>query len=85
MEQADRLIQCVERPEAAVPAITNSRRANNITRNREILKSIAWAILFCCKQCITLRGYSEQVDGDGNPGNFLALLKLVAVSDSVLY
>ncbi|KAL5491305.1 hypothetical protein EMCRGX_G016568 [Ephydatia muelleri] len=36
-------------------------------------------------QCIALRGDSEQLETPGNPGNFLALLKLLAVNDHVLH
>lgn len=43
MQLADELIRTVEHPETAVPALVNSRRAANITRNRVILKSIARA------------------------------------------
>ena len=46
-----------------------------------MLKSIVRAILFCGRQCIALRGNSEQLDTPGNPGNFLSLLKLLSVYD----
>ena len=52
---------------------------------RGILKSVASAVLFCAKQCIALRGDAEQLDSPGNPGNFLALLKLLAVNDQELH
>lgn len=41
-------------------------------------------MLFCGRQCIALRGDVENLDTPENPGNFLALLKLLAVHDSVL-
>ena len=41
-------------------------------------------MLFCGRQCIALRGDVESLDTPENPGNFLALLKLLAVHDSVL-
>ena len=84
LEFADQLIRSVEHPETSLPAIINARRATNIAQNRCVLKSIARAILFCGKQCIALRGDAEQMDTPGNPGNFLALLKLLANTDDTL-
>jgi len=34
--------------------------------------------------CIALCGDVEKIEAPGNPGNFLALLKLLAVHDDVL-
>ena len=59
-------------------------KAANIERNGAILKSLAPVVLFCGKQCIALRGSSEHLDTPGNPGNFLALLKLLSQHDDVL-
>ena len=84
MEQADNLKRVVEHPHTTISAQIDSRKAVNIERNRDILKSIARAVLFCGKQCIALRGDNEDLNTPGNPGNFLALLKLLAVHDSVL-
>ena len=75
----------MEHPETSLPAIINARRATNIAQNRRVLKSIARAILFCGKQCIALCGDAEQMDTPGNPGNFLALLKLLANTDDALH
>ena len=42
-------------------------------------------MLFCGRQCIALRGDNEDIiAGEGNPGNLLALLKLLAVHDDAL-
>ena len=60
----------------------DSRKAANIDYNRLLLKSIARAILYCGKQCIALQGDRE--DLSGNYGNFLSLLKILAVHDDVL-
>ena len=60
-------------------------RAANIANNRAILKSVACAILFCGKQCIALRGDADRLDTPGNPGNFLALLQLLATTDHMLH
>ncbi|KAL5457680.1 hypothetical protein EMCRGX_G034966 [Ephydatia muelleri] len=53
---AEQLVHSVEHPETNLPALFSSRRADNIARNRGILKSVASAVLFCAKQCIALRG-----------------------------
>ena len=82
---AEQLVHSVEHPETNLPALFSSRRADNIARNRGILKSVASAVLFCAKQCIALRGDAEQLDTPGNPGNFLALLKLLVVNDQELH
>lgn len=84
MEQAYNLKQAVERPHTAISAQIDSSKTANIERNREVLKSIARAMLFFGRQCIALRGDVENLDTTENPGNFLALLKLLAVHDSVL-
>ena len=68
----------------------DNKRKDNITRNRAVLKRIVESVLFCGRQCIGLRG-----DGEGpsyleaelvarNPGNFRALLNVVAEHDAVL-
>jgi len=43
------------------------------------------AITFLCKQGLPLRGDIETVTSHNNPGKFLALLKVFAENDSVLY
>ena len=84
MEQAYNLKRAVEHPPTAISAQVDSSKAANIERNREVLKSIARAVLFCGRQCITLRGDVENLDTPENPGNFLVLLKLLAVHNTVL-
>ena len=84
MVQAYNLKRAVEHPHTAISTRIDSSKTAKIERNREVLKSIAWAVLFCGRQCIALRGDVENLDTPENPGNFLALLKLLAVHDSVL-
>ena len=84
MEQAYNLKRAVKHPHTAISAQIDSSKAANIERNRELLKSIARAVLFCGWQCISLRGDVENLDTPESPGNFLAPLKLLAVHDSVL-
>ena len=45
-----------------------------VQSNRQKIKSILKAIVFCVKQMIPLRGHREQAGTNINPGNFLALL-----------
>ncbi|XP_068693073.1 zinc finger MYM-type protein 1-like [Montipora foliosa] len=84
MGQAYNLKRAVAHPHTAISAQIDSSKAANIEQNREVLKCIVRAVLFCGRQCIALRGDVENLDTPKNPGNFLALLKLSAVHDSVL-
>lgn len=52
--------------------------------NKHILQEIAQAILSLTKQGLPLRGQLEQISSSANPGNFLALLKDRATTDTVL-
>ena len=84
MELADSFKYNVEHPDVSITSQVDARKAANIERNRSILKSLASAVLFCGKQCIALRGDAEKPETPGNPGNFLALLKLLATNDDIL-
>ena len=84
MELADNFRRTVEHPDATITACQDARVVANIKRNQLLLKSLASAVLFCGRQCIALRGDNEKIDASGNPGNFLALLKLLAIQDAVL-
>lgn len=53
-------------------------------KNKNILLSIIDAILFCGRQCIALRGDNEHLNTPGNPGNFLAILRLIGQSNNQL-
>jgi len=74
----------VEQPHTTITAQVDARKAANVKRNRAVLKLIASAVLYCGRQCIALRGDAEGIESPGNPGNFLALLKLLAVHDDAL-
>ena len=63
---------------------SKSKSWNVLETDMSHLNSIARAGLFCGGQGIALRGDVENLDTPENPGNFLALLKLLAVHDSVL-
>jgi hypothetical protein len=83
---ADSFVRRVESPETTTVAMIDKTRMANIERNRAILKSIVEAIVFCGRQCIALRGdsHTEGMNTEGNPGNFLAVLKLLAKHNAVL-
>ena len=84
LEMADQLKQQIERPHEALPALINKQKAAIIARNRKILKSLSQLVLFCGRQCIALRCSSENLHTTGNPGNFLAVVKLLSLHDEVL-
>ena len=55
-----------------------------IKENRLIIQCCAECILFCGQQCLALRGDCEISGANGNPGNFLALMKLLAKHDPAI-
>ena len=74
LQLADEFRARIEKPEEGVDALIDNRIAQNVVRNRKILKSLADAVLYCGRQCIALRRHREKIDGPGNPGNFLSLV-----------
>ena len=81
---ADSFTHKIENPETELPSLMDQRRAANIQKNRQLIKSIVEAILYCGKQGIALRGDNKSIDGHGNPGNLLALLKLLSLNNGLL-
>ena len=55
-----------------------------VEENRHYLRGIIDCILTCCKQGIALRDHRETDPSVYNPGNFIALLHLVAEYDPVI-
>lgn len=55
-----------------------------ITENKQILQHIVRGVLYLAKQGVALRGDPESLEGDKNPGNFLALAKVFSENDSSL-
>jgi hypothetical protein len=47
-------------------------------KNRQYIKTIAEALLYCAKQEIALRGHDESADSM-QQGNFLELIKLMTI------
>ena len=91
MQASKTFINSITNPKVTIAAVVDSTVADGVSRNRAIVKSIAESVIFCARQCIGLRGDSEWSPNSsecanvgGNPGNFLALLKLVANHDSTL-
>ena len=77
-ERAKLFLQSHENPNTRISVRMDSAKEANIKENRHILKCVAEAVLYCGRQCIALRGSAEQQHCRGNPGNFLALLKLLS-------
>ena len=84
LKVADEYCCAVEHPQAGVLNLLDRKRVESIGRNREILKCIAEAILFCAQQCIALRGDIETTSTCANPGNFLSILKLMSKHNDIL-
>ena len=76
--------ESIETPTSTLSCLFDKEEDKHIREIREILKAIAKAVLHCGRQCIALRGDKEKLDQPGNPGNFLALLKLMSENDHLL-
>ena len=79
----DTFRRIMDKPQRDIQNIITTAMASQIEKNRVILKAIAETILFCGRQNIALRGHREQGE-NGNPGNFISLLKFQANGDIVL-
>ncbi len=77
-ERAKLFLQSHENPKTRISVPMDSAKEANIKENRHILKCVAETVLYCGRQCIALRGSTEKQHSTGNPGNFLALMKLLA-------
>ena len=77
--------QCsIEQPQRNIDVRMNTELFHCMEENRHIIKCCAESILYCGRQYIALWGDNEKLDQSGNPGNFLAMLKLIANHDPVL-
>ena len=85
LQLADTIRSSIENPASRVDVMTNNTLHIKIKENEHILKQIVQTIIFLSMQAIAFRGKSEVIDSSKNPGNFLALLKVLAESDEVLY
>ncbi|XP_064122494.1 zinc finger MYM-type protein 1-like [Macrobrachium nipponense] len=83
LQDTQHFTSSLESPGSTITATINKQRAANIAENKHILKSLAETVLYCGRQCIGLRGDNEMPD-NGNPGNFVALLRVIANHDTIL-
>ena len=78
-------IDSMENPADSVKGKIDKRFEEMVKKNRHIVGCVADAVLYCAKQCIALRGDHESIEEQcGNPGNFLALIKLMSSYDEQL-
>ena len=68
---------------SSVADMMDSARAQHVAKNVHYMKTIAEVILLCSQQEIGLRGHKESEDSL-NRGNFLEILKLVALHDKTV-
>ena len=68
---------------SSVADMTGPARAQHVAKNVHFMKTIAKVILLCSQQEIGLRGHNESEDSL-NRGNFLEILKLVALHDNTV-
>ena len=59
MDKAALFKHSVENPESTITSQIDSRKAENIKKNRAVLMCIASAVLYCGRQYIALRGDAE--------------------------
>ena len=76
--------ESIENPSTALTCVFDKEREKCIEENRQILKHTARAVLYCGRQCTALRGHREKLNQSENPGNFLALPKVLSGSNPVL-
>jgi len=76
LTQAEALKSTYVAPERAIDNQLKKIRAEEIAKNRTVIKHIASAIHLCGKQCIALRGHRDDRTSDPccKQGNFLAIL-----------
>ena len=84
IKKAEQFLTTMEMPEKSISSRLDQERRKNIERNRKLVGIIAETVLLCGRQCIPLRGDNENLKEEGNPGNFLALLKAFSQHDSDL-
>ena len=61
-------------PEISIQSRLKHVYSSDVARNRQIIKSMADAILLCGRQCLPLRGHRDNSSDDeqGNRSTFLA-------------
>ena len=85
IQKSEMFCAVIEKPSQSTRNLIDAKLSENVTKNRHIVKCMSEALLFCARQCISLRGDKEDVNStSGNPGNFFSLLKLIASHDPIL-
>ncbi len=85
LQLADILKTTIKKPASRIDVSVSSSLQSRIAENKHIVRQITRAILFLAKQGIALRGDVEDVSSQKNPGNFFALLAMLAESDGLLH
>ena len=85
IQSTDVLKFTIENPSSRLDVMVSSTLCSRIAENKHILRIIVQAIVFLARQGLALRGNIEDLSSHRNPGNFLALLTMMAESDNVLY
>ena len=85
LQSAEVLKSTIENPASRLDIMVSSALQSRIAENKHILQQIVRAIVFLAKQGLPFRGDVEDVSSGKNPGNFLALLAMLAESDNLLY
>ena len=88
---AEQMAECFknrfEKTTATVPLQIGKEKRERYIKYRNILKSITKAIHYLARQNMPLRGPREKIvfnNCESNPGNFIALLKLLSENESIL-
>ena len=79
MTQVDALKTNMNKPGSSIEDHIRQTNKEEVLRNRYIIRSLAEAVLFCGRQCISLRDDST-ADAGNNRGNFLALVDFAVKS-----
>lgn len=77
---ANAFISTIEKPQGKISNMLQSKRLENISNNRKLLKHIVSAVMFLGKQGLAFRGHDE-TSNSSNRGNFLELLHLLSDYD----
>ena len=85
LHSAEVLKSTVENPASRLDVMVSSALQSLIAENKHILQQIVRSIIFLAKQGLPFRGDVEDVTSGKNPGNFLALLAMLAESDDLLH
>ena len=84
--KAESLKSTMENPSSRVDVMTNTLIQHQIKDNKYVLRQIVQAIIFLENKVYLFGGDKEDIsDSTKNPGNFLALLKMLSNNDPLLF